>query len=142
MEEVRKVPDPIRDDLGNEIPRTEENGESKDVDVPIPVSGGTPAEGGTPVLLTINKDGSVQATGDPAVSLADVPGNMHQLNISRLEGAGASAHEHFVTFNKILDLGFETDRHVVTLQQALGVREVTSKAGQIGIPIAGAGAAA
>jgi hypothetical protein len=66
--------------------------------------------------------------------LADVPANIHQQCLSRLSSAGATAHEHFVTFNKILDLNYEADRKMVSLTQALGVREVTSQSGQLGIP--------
>lgn len=55
-------------------------------------------------------------------------------NNSRLLSAGASAHEHFVQFGKILDLAYEADRKMVSLVESLGVREVTSKSGQAGIP--------
>ena len=58
-------------------------------------------------------------------------------NGGRLLSAGASAHEHFVQFGKILDLAYEADRKMVSLVESLGVREVTSKSGQKGIPIAG-----
>ena len=68
-----------------------------------------------------------------------VPSNLDQQNIARLASAGASAHEHFVQFGKILDLSYEADRKMVSLVEALGVREVTSKSGQVGIPKAAAG---
>ncbi len=45
------------------------------------------------------------------------------------------------TYSKILDYAYEADRKMVSLVESLGVRESTSKSGQIGIPIAGAGAA-
>ena len=64
----------------------------------------------------------------------EVPSNLDQQNIARLASAGASAHEHFVQFGKILDLSYEQDRKMVSLVEALGVREVTSKSGQAGIP--------
>jgi len=70
----------------------------------------------------------------------EVPSNLDQQNIARLASAGASAHEHFVQFGKILDLSYEQDRKMVSLVEALGVREVTSKSGQAGIPAAGAAA--
>lgn len=73
--------------------------------------------------------------------MADVPPNVHEQALGRLSSAGAQAHEHFVSFNKILDLNYEADRKTVDLVESLGVREVTSKSGQIGIPIASAGAA-
>ena len=63
-----------------------------------------------------------------------VPENLDQQNIARLASAGASAHEHFVQFGKILDLAYEADRKMVSLVEALGVREVTSASGQKGIP--------
>lgn len=54
--------------------------------------------------------------------------------MTRLGLAGALAGEHSQQFNKILDLNYEMDRKMVSLVQSLGVREVTSKAGQNGIP--------
>ena len=69
--------------------------------------------------------------------LLDVPTGIQQQALSRLSSAGTSAHEHFITFGKILDYAFETDRHMVSLVQALGVREVTSQSGQTGVPLAG-----
>lgn len=57
-------------------------------------------------------------------------------NGGRLLSAGASAHEHFVQFSKILDLEYEADRKMVSLVESLGVREVASRSGQIGVPIA------
>lgn len=69
--------------------------------------------------------------------MASVPSELHEQNLGRLANAGAQAHEHFVQFNKILDLSYEQDRKMVSLVESLGVREVTSKSGQYGIPIAG-----
>jgi len=74
--------------------------------------------------------------------MAIVPPNIDEQNIARLAQAGVSAHENFVQFSKILDLAYESDRKMVSLVEALGAREVTSKSGQVGIPIAGAGSAA
>lgn len=67
-----------------------------------------------------------------------VPEALHEQNLGRLASAGASAHEHFVQFGKILDLSYEQDRKMVSLVESLGVREVTSASGQAGIPKAGA----
>jgi len=69
--------------------------------------------------------------------MADVPVSVHEQTLSRLSAAGAQSHEHFVQFGKVLDLSYEQDRKMVSLVESLGVREVTSKAGQAGIPIAG-----
>lgn len=69
--------------------------------------------------------------------MADVPASIHEQCLSRLSSVGAVSHEHFATFNKILDLNYEIDRKSISLVQALGVREVTSQAGQTGIPLAG-----
>lgn len=71
--------------------------------------------------------------------MADVPANVHEQALGRLSSAGALAHEHFVMFGKVLDYAYEADRKMVSLVESLGVRETTSKSGQIGIPIAGAG---
>ena len=68
-----------------------------------------------------------------------VPSNLDAQNLGRISGAGASAHEHMVMYGKILDYAYEADRKMVSLVESLGVRESTSKSGQIGIPIAGAG---
>ena len=69
------------------------------------------------------------------------PSEVYAQNHSRLLGAGASAHEHFVQFSKILDLAYEADRKMVSVVESLGVRESTSRSGQLGVPIAGAGSA-
>jgi hypothetical protein len=66
--------------------------------------------------------------------MSDVPEALAEQNLGRLSGAGLAAHEHFVQFGKVLDLSYEQDRKMVSLVQSLGVREVTSKSGQIGIP--------
>ena len=68
--------------------------------------------------------------------MSDVPRNIHEQALSRLSAAGAQSHEHFVQFGKILDLAYEGDRKMVSLVESLGVRETTSKSGQIGIPMA------
>jgi len=70
-------------------------------------------------------------------TVQDVPTNIHSQALSRLSSAGASAHEHFVQFGKILDLNYEADRKMVSLTEALGVREVTSQSGHTGVPLAG-----
>ena len=72
------------------------------------------------------------------VDMADVPSNIHEQMLGRLSAAGAQAHEHFVQFGKVLDYGYEADRKMVSLPESLGVREVTSKSGHAGIPLAGA----
>ena len=70
--------------------------------------------------------------------MADVPANIHEQMLGRLSSAGAAAHEHFITFGKVLDYAYEADRKMVSLVESLGVREVTSKSGHHGIPLAGA----
>jgi hypothetical protein len=72
---------------------------------------------------------------------ATIPVEVHEQALTRLSFAGAIHGEHVVIFSKILDLNYETDRKRIDLVQATGVREVTSRSGQLGIPIAGAGAA-
>lgn len=62
-------------------------------------------------------------------------------NRGRLLSAGASAHEHFVNYGKILDYAYEADRKMVSLVESLGVRESTSKSGHLGMPIAGSAGA-
>ncbi len=63
-----------------------------------------------------------------------VPSNLDQQNLARIASAGASAHEHFITFGKVLDYAYEAGRKMVSLVESLGVREVTSRSGQKGIP--------
>jgi hypothetical protein len=72
--------------------------------------------------------------------MADLPPSIHEQHLTRLGAVGIMAHEHNQQFNKILDLEYEADRKMVSLVESLGVREVTSKSGQLGIPQAGAGA--
>lgn len=72
--------------------------------------------------------------------MAAVPAEIHEQALSRLSLAGVGGHEHHVQFGKVLDYSFEQGRHMVSLVESLGVREVTSKSGQQGIPNAGAGA--
>lgn len=69
-----------------------------------------------------------------------VPSNLDQQNLARIASAGASAHEHFIMYGKILDYAYEADRKMVSLVESLGVRESTSKSGQVGMPLAGAAA--
>lgn len=69
--------------------------------------------------------------------MPEVPHAIHEQNLGRLASAGASAHEHFIQFAKILDYAYESDRKMVSLVESLGVREVTSASGQAGIPKAG-----
>lgn len=75
-------------------------------------------------------------TGEESEAMALIDGVIDQ-NAGRLLSAGASAHEHFVQFGKILDLAYEADRKMVSLVQALGVRESASQSGHQGIPLAG-----
>ena len=69
--------------------------------------------------------------------MADVPANIHEQTLSRISGAGALAHEHYNMFGKIVDYAYEADRKMVSLVESLGVREVTSQSGQMGVPRAG-----
>lgn len=71
-----------------------------------------------------------------------VPSNLDQQNLARISSAGATAHEHFVMYGKILDYAYEADRKMVSLVESLGVRESTSRSGHLGVPLAGAGAPA
>ena len=70
--------------------------------------------------------------------MAQVPEAIAEMVLSRLMDVGALAHAHNQQFNKILDLNYEADRKQVSIVQALGLREVTSKSGQAGIPMAAA----
>lgn len=87
-------------------------------------------------VLPVYGEGAESMSTDGSVT---VPSNLDQQNLARIASAGASAHEHFVQFGKILDLAYEADRKMVSLVEALGVRESTSKSGHLGIPIAGGG---
>lgn len=64
----------------------------------------------------------------------EIPASLAEQNLGRLASAGLQAHEHFVQFGKVLDLSYEQDRKMVSLVEALGVREVTSASGQAGVP--------
>ena len=84
-------------------------------------------------VVEINSDDPCEGDDD----MATVPANIDEQNIGRIAAAGAMAHENFVQFGHILDLAYEHDRKMVSLVEALGVREVTSRSGQEGIPAAG-----
>ena len=83
--------------------------------------------------------GSAEDSTDGDSTMADVPANVHEQTLARLSSAGAGAHEHHVQFGKVLDYSYEQDRKMVSLVESLGVREVTSKSGQTGIPMAANG---
>jgi hypothetical protein len=72
------------------------------------------------------------------MAATEIPRAIEEQSASRILADGSLANSHAQAFNKILDLNYEMDRKTVSLQQALGVREVTSKSGQIGIPMAAA----
>ena len=78
----------------------------------------------------------VVTPGRPAGG-SEMASEVAEQNQARLLSAGASAHEHFVQFGKILDLSYEQDRKMVSLVESLGAREVTSRSGHEGVPIAG-----
>jgi hypothetical protein len=69
--------------------------------------------------------------------MADVPASIHEQALGRLSLTGAHGAEHSQQYNKILDLNYVQERNMVSLVEALGAREVTSKSGQLGVPIAG-----
>jgi hypothetical protein len=73
--------------------------------------------------------------------MTDIPVSMHEQNLSRIAQAGVAGAEHNQQYNKILDLNYERNRDSVTLAQSLGIREVASQSGQLGIPLSGAAAA-
>lgn len=72
------------------------------------------------------------------MATATVPAEIHEQSLARLSAAGTIHAEHVTTYSKVLDLSYEMDRKMVSLVQSLGVREVTSRSGQSGIPLAGA----
>lgn len=103
--------------------------DSTTVVVPLP-GGGVPRNGEEDMALTVS--------GGTIEHAQDVPAGVQNQALSRLSSAGATAHEHFIQFGKILDYAYEADRKMVSLVQSLGVREVTSRSGQAGVPKAGA----
>lgn len=68
------------------------------------------------------------------MAVASVPAEIHEQSLARLSAAGTIHAEHVTTYSKVLDLSYEMDRKMVSLVQSLGVREVTSQSGQLGIP--------
>jgi len=90
---------------------------------------------GVDVTLEIPVKGTgVESMSEPVT----VPSNLDQQNVARIASAGASAHEHFVNYGKILDYAYESDRKMVSLVESLGVRESVSRSGQTGMPMAAA----
>lgn len=88
-------------------------------DVKIPLPGGEPAGD------TLDGDDSM------------TPEQIHAQMMTFVAQIGLQGQQHFSNFGKILDLNYEMDRKLVSLVQAMGAREVTSQAGQTGIPLAG-----
>lgn len=73
-----------------------------------------------------------------ALEATPIPQALVEQALGRQLSTNSAAADHNQAFNKILDLNYEMDRKIVSLAQSLGVREVTSTAGQAGIPLAGA----
>lgn len=103
----------------------------------MPVNVPDPNDGILDNVVDIPTDNSSSSSEGDSTMATQVPSALHEQNLGRLASAGASAHEHFVQFGKILDLSYEQDRKMVSLTESLGVREVTSKSGQLGVPFAG-----
>ena len=76
------------------------------------------------------------------MSATEIPQAICEQAAGRLLQAGSIHAEHTVLHSKSQDQQFQLDQHSISLVQALGVREVTSRSGQAGVPIAGAEAAA
>ena len=72
----------------------------------------------------------------------EIPQPIAEQSASRILGAGAKAHEDFITYGTLVHLNYLEEKNMVSLTESLGVREVTSKSGQQGIPIAGGAASA
>ena len=68
--------------------------------MPEPISGDVII----PDHVSVSKDGV----------MAEVPAALHEQNLGRLASAGASAHEHFVQFGKILDLSYANCRTTIS----------------------------
>ena len=66
----------------------------------------------------------------------DIPRSIEEQSAARILASGSQANEHNQTYNKVLDYSYVQGRDMVSLTESLGVREVTSKSGQIGIPMA------
>lgn len=73
--------------------------------------------------------------GDDAMALAD---NLHEQNMSNLGAAGAVlgpmlaqsgniAQNNFITVQKVVDYDYLENKRMVTLDEAVGIREVASK---------------
>lgn len=69
--------------------------------------------------------------------MADVPVSIHEQSLSRISAAGSLAAEHATSLAKAQDYGFLLEKNMVSLVQSLGAREVTSRSGQEGVPLAG-----
>jgi len=95
------------------------------------------------MLIDVVTPGHVSGEGDDEMTVeSQERSEIFESGRGRLLSAGASAHEHFVNYGKILDYAYEADRKMVSLVESLGVRESTSKSGQLGVPIAGGGGSA
>ena len=69
--------------------------------------------------------------------MGDVPVSIHEQSLARISAAGSISAEHATALAKAQDYGYLLEKNMVSLVQSLGAREVFSKSGQIGSPIAG-----
>ena len=58
--------------------------------------------------------------------------DIHEQNMSQLGQVGVIAQQNFVTVTKAADYGYLQDKDLVSLAEAVGVREVSSRVNPAG----------
>jgi hypothetical protein len=66
----------------------------------------------------------IPVTGERIVA---VDGNLHDQNMSQLAQIGVVAQQNFVTYQKLVDADYLEAKHMVSLTESLGAREVGSR---------------
>lgn len=58
---------------------------------------------------------------------SNMAGQMHEQNMAQLAQSGIIAQNNFITVSKAQDLDYLEGKRLVSLEEAIGVREVASK---------------
>lgn len=68
---------------------------------------------------------------EPQMALAD---NLHEQNMAALGQSGVVAQNNFITTQKVVDYDHIEQKRMVSLDEAVGVREVASRESMAGKP--------
>ncbi len=69
----------------------------------------------------------VPGEGVEEMSMSDQAASLHEQNLAQLAQIGVLAQANFVTVGKAQDYGFQQEKNMVSLTEALGAREIGSR---------------